>query len=121
MMALTSVTRPVISSCVMRRPRAQRPSERVTLRTSPRHRDHNCPYVSGTDCHRRARFPWSLAYCLVSVGRISHYVVIRVENSFGSRGLASDVTSPVRHGVNQPFVAQHADSAPRRSPGDLEL
>jgi hypothetical protein len=28
---------------------------------------HKCPHVSGTDCHWRARFPWSLAYRLVSV------------------------------------------------------
>jgi hypothetical protein len=41
---------------------AQGLPERVTLRTSPGHRDHNCPRISGTDCHRRARFPWSLAY-----------------------------------------------------------
>jgi hypothetical protein len=34
---------------------------------------------------------------------------------------ATHVTAPVRHGVDQPLVAQDADRAPGRRPGDLEL
>src|SRR5512146_2795987 len=60
-----------------------------------------------------------------SVSNFSHYEVIRAGNVTGSpdrlRCLPGYVAPPVRDGVDEPFLAQHANRPARGRARDLEL
>jgi hypothetical protein len=74
---------------------------------------------------------------VASAARSPHHQVTRSANSIGScvtpgsfpiaaagariGGLPGYVAAPVRDGVDQPFIAQHLDSAPRGGARNLEL